>query len=145
MGAQSDRDWSLDDFKSGRAPIMVATDVAGRGLDIKGIAAVINWDAAHNAEDYVHRIGRTARAGEKGLAYTFLFPDDKRKARDIVTVMQNTGIEPSAELMRIGGCDQRMGGFRKGKGGKGKGKSKGGFKGNKGRGNGGFGGGFGGF
>merc|ERR1740122_664894 len=88
--AQRDRDWSLEAFKSGRCPVMVATDVAGRGLDIRGIRAVVNWDAAHNAEDYVHRIGRTARAGVKGLAYTFLLPTETRKAKDIVTVMENT-------------------------------------------------------
>merc|ERR1711972_1037342 len=95
--------------------------------DIKGIAVVVNWDAAHNAEDYVHRIGRTARAGEKGVAYTFLGPTDNRKARDIVTVMENTGIAPAPELLQLSGRGMRNGGFRKGKGFKGKGNSGGGF------------------
>merc|ERR1719375_2583546 len=118
--AQRDRDWALESFKSGRAPIMVATDVAGRGLDIKGIAVVVNWDAAHNAEDYVHRIGRTARAGAKGLAYTFLGPDENRKARDIVNVMENTGIQPPPELLQLAGRGQKN--HFKGRKGKGKGK-----------------------
>jgi len=141
---QRDRDWSLEAFRSGKAPIMVATDVAGRGLDIKGIAAVVNWDAAHNAEDYVHRIGRTARAGEKGSAYTFLKPSENRKARDIVTVMENTGLTVNAELLQLAGRGQKHGkgknrkGF--GKGGKGKSSGGGGGKG-KSFGGGGFGGG----
>merc|ERR1711988_1955359 len=105
--------------------------------DIKGIAVVINWDAAQNAEDYVHRIGRTARAGEKGTAYTFLTPSDNRKARDIVTVMENTGLAPAPELLQLAGRGMRNGGFRKGKG-KGKGgkggKGKFGGFGGKGRG-----------
>jgi len=130
--AQRDRDWALESFKSGRAPIMVATDVAGRGLDIKGIAAVVNWDAAHNAEDYVHRIGRTARAGEKGIAYTFLCPGESRKAKDIVNVMENTGLEVSPELLQLAG--RSRGGKGKGKKGKGKGRGFGG----KGKGGGGF-------
>lgn len=134
--AQRDRDWALESFKSGRAPIMVATDVAGRGLDIKGITAVVNWNAAHNAEDYVHRIGRTARAGNKGVAYTFLQPSDKRKARDIVSVMENTGIEPSPELLKVADRGAKFGFKGKGKKGKGKGKGFGG----KGKGGGGFGG-----
>ena len=56
---------ALASFKSGRTPIMVATDVAARGLDVRGIKMVVNFDPANNAEDYVHRIGRTGRAGEK--------------------------------------------------------------------------------
>lgn len=137
--AQRDRDWSLSNFKSGRAPILVATDVAARGLDVKGVTAVINWDAPHNAEDYVHRIGRTARAGEKGMAFTFLMPTEMRKARDIVNVMENTGCEVDPELLQLAGRNIRTGrswgtkrkgkgdkGGKGGKGGKGKGRGKGG-------------------
>ena len=61
---QRERDAALAAFKNGRSPVMVATDVAARGLDIKGVKMVINFDAANNAEDYVHRIGRTGRAGQ---------------------------------------------------------------------------------
>jgi len=77
---QRERDAALEAFKSGRSPIMVATDVAARGLDIKHVKLVVNFDPANNAEDYVHRIGRTGRAGDKGLAYTFLTGDQGRAA-----------------------------------------------------------------
>lgn len=60
---QWERDAALAAFKSGHDPVMVATDVAARGLDVKHVKMVVNFDAAHNAEDYVHRIGRTGRAG----------------------------------------------------------------------------------
>jgi ATP-dependent RNA helicase RhlB len=58
----------LNDFKDGQLPILVATDVASRGLHIEGVSHVVNWDMPQDAEDYVHRIGRTARAGAAGKA-----------------------------------------------------------------------------
>ena len=61
----------LQSFRDGRMPIMVATDVAARGLDIPNVAAVVNYDFPNGVEDYVHRIGRTGRAGASGEAYTF--------------------------------------------------------------------------
>ena len=64
-----ERDHVLAGFKSGRMPIMVATDVAARGLDVKDVAAVINFDVPNGVEDYVHRIGRTGRAGATGVAF----------------------------------------------------------------------------
>ncbi|XVE50967.1 hypothetical protein DITRI_Ditri01bG0205000 [Diplodiscus trichospermus] len=68
---QTERDWVLAEFKSGRSPIMTATDVAARGLDVKDIKCVINYDFPSSLEDYVHRIRRTGRAGAKGTAFTF--------------------------------------------------------------------------
>lgn len=65
---------------------MVATDVASRGLDIKDIKFVINYDFPMTIEDYIHRIGRTGRAGSKGTSYTFLTQDDASFASDIITV-----------------------------------------------------------
>ena len=59
----------LNGFKSGRMPIMVATDVAARGLDVKDVAAVINYDFPNGVEDYIHRIGRTGRAGATGNCF----------------------------------------------------------------------------
>lgn len=64
--SQQERDWTLQQFRNGRNPILVATDVAARGLDIHDIKFVINFDYPNNSEDYVHRIGRTARAGQNG-------------------------------------------------------------------------------
>jgi ATP-dependent RNA helicase RhlB len=61
----------LNDFKEGTLPVLVATDVASRGLHIEGVSHVINWDLPQDAEDYIHRIGRTARAGAAGKAISF--------------------------------------------------------------------------
>jgi superfamily II DNA/RNA helicase len=69
---QSDRIRELDRFKSGDINIIVASDVAARGLDIPGVSHVVNYDVPHHAEDYVHRIGRTGRAGRTGIAYTLV-------------------------------------------------------------------------
>lgn len=74
--SQSQRQHALDGFRQGRYNVLVATDVAARGLDIKGISHVINFDVPNNPEEYIHRIGRTARASEKGDAITFVSPDE---------------------------------------------------------------------
>src|SRR5690606_12518395 len=66
---------ALDGFKTGRYRVLVATDIAARGIDVTGIAAVINYDVPENPDDYVHRIGRTGRAGLAGHAITFAQPD----------------------------------------------------------------------
>lgn len=70
-------------FKSGVYRILVATDIAARGIDVRGITLVINFDLPDNTQDYVHRIGRTGRAGEEGRAISFAMPDQKRDVRDI--------------------------------------------------------------
>ncbi len=74
--SQGERKKALEDFKQGRPAIMVATDLAGRGIDIVDIEHVINYDLPHSREDYIHRIGRTARAGRSGTALNFLTPGD---------------------------------------------------------------------
>ena len=76
---QSERDWVLSEFKSAKHPLMVATDVASRGIDVKDIRYVINFDIPKTPEDYIHRIGRTARAGKKGTAVTFV--DESKDAK----------------------------------------------------------------
>ena len=73
---QAQRDNAMESFKKGRVDILIATDVASRGLDVKGIKAVVNYDFPQTIEDYVHRIGRTGRAGESGKSYTFITEDD---------------------------------------------------------------------
>jgi superfamily II DNA/RNA helicase len=69
---QSERDRALAGFREGRLRVLVATDVASRGLDIDDIDLVVNYDVPHDPEDYVHRVGRTARAKKTGLAVTFV-------------------------------------------------------------------------
>ncbi|MGO3743461.1 DEAD/DEAH box helicase [Kerstersia sp.] len=81
--SQADRMKALEAFKSGELEVLVATDVAARGLDVAGVPCVINYDLPYNAEDYVHRIGRTGRAGAKGEAISFYAPDDERLLLDV--------------------------------------------------------------
>ena len=81
--SQDERLKSLDAFKRGEVDLLVCTDVAARGLDIKDVPAVFNFDVPFNAEDYVHRIGRTGRAGASGLAVTLVAPSDNRLVSDI--------------------------------------------------------------
>ena len=79
----SQRREALDGFKSGRYRVLVATDIASRGIDVAGIALVINYDVPNVPEDYVHRIGRTARAGAAGHAITFVTPEQRGELRRI--------------------------------------------------------------
>ena len=81
--SQEERLKALEAFKSGEVDLLVCTDVAARGLDIKDVPAVFNFDVPFNAEDYVHRIGRTGRAGASGLAVSFVASSDQRLVADI--------------------------------------------------------------
>merc|ERR1712048_612362 len=90
---QRQRDRILGEFRTGQTPILVATDVAQRGLDIKDVMYVANYDIPKTHEDYIHRIGRTGRAGNKGVAVTFFpadvhTPDVVRMARAIAKTMR---------------------------------------------------------
>ncbi|BET27165.1 superfamily II DNA/RNA helicase [Limnobacter thiooxidans] len=80
---QAERTKSLEAFKAGEVTVLVATDVAARGLDIADLPCVINYDLPTTPEDYVHRIGRTGRAGAKGTAYSFVVKRDERALKDI--------------------------------------------------------------
>ncbi len=90
--SQRERVEALDGFKSGKFEVLVATDIAARGLDIAGVSHVINYDVPENAEDYVHRIGRTGRAQHTGDAFTLVTEDDVRDARSIERYM-GRGVE----------------------------------------------------
>ncbi len=81
--SQGHRTKVLQDFKEGKVRVLVATDIAARGLDIEELPIVVNYDLPHQAEDYVHRIGRTGRAGNIGLAVTLVTPDDLPMLKDI--------------------------------------------------------------
>jgi ATP-dependent RNA helicase RhlE len=84
---QAQRTRALQDFKDGKIAVLVATDIAQRGLDISGITHVVNYDVPQQAEDYVHRIGRTGRAAAEGDAYTFMAPDEIAMVRTIERVI----------------------------------------------------------
>jgi superfamily II DNA/RNA helicase len=86
--AQSQRNQTLEDFKSGKITVLVASDVAARGLDVDGLSLVVNFDVPMNAEDYVHRIGRTGRAGKAGVAITFVSRRDEKYLAGVQAFIQ---------------------------------------------------------
>ncbi|XP_013735897.2 DEAD-box ATP-dependent RNA helicase 40 [Brassica napus] len=105
--SQGERDWVLNQFRSGKSCVLIATDVAARGLDIKDIRVVINYDFPTGVEDYVHRIGRTGRAGATGVAFTFFTEQDWKYAPDLIKVLEgaNQQVPPQVRdiAMRGGG------------------------------------------
>lgn len=116
---QAERDYTLNQFKSSRCSIMVATDVAARGLDVKDIKFVINYDFPNSVEDYVHRIGRTGRANNYGTAISYFTAESCKLARDLVTVLReaNQEIDPQLIEMTRGRGGGGGGGGRRGFGG----------------------------
>lgn len=98
---QYDRDSTISDFKAGIFPIMVATSVAARGLDVKQLKLVINYDCPNHMEDYVHRVGRTGRAGNKGTAITFVSADQERYAFDIAKALRLSQVEIPEDLKKL--------------------------------------------
>ncbi|XP_042055157.1 DEAD-box ATP-dependent RNA helicase 40-like isoform X2 [Salvia splendens] len=99
--SQGERDWVLNQFRNGRSPILVATDVAARGLDIRDIRVVINYDFPTGVEDYVHRIGRTGRAGATGISFTFFSEQDWKHAPDLVKVLEGANQAVPPEIRDI--------------------------------------------
>lgn len=85
---QTDRESTISDFKNNVCNLLIATSVAARGLDVKELELVINFDVPNHYEDYVHRVGRTGRAGRKGCAITFISEDDARYAPDLVKALE---------------------------------------------------------
>ncbi|KAM9769846.1 putative ATP-dependent RNA helicase DDX17 [Menidia menidia] len=108
--SQPERDWVLTEFRSGKAPILIATDVASRGLDVEDIKFVINYDYPNSSEDYVHRIGRTARSTNKGTAYTFFTPGNMRQARDLVRVLEEARQAINPKLLQLADSGRGGGG-----------------------------------
>ncbi|VFQ74124.1 unnamed protein product [Cuscuta campestris] len=137
--SQQEREFALRSFKKGDTPILVATDVAARGLDIPHVAHVVNFDLPNDIDDYVHRIGRTGRAGKSGLATAFFNEGNVSLAKPLADLMQEANQEVPDWLARYasrssyggggggGGRNRRPGGnrfgardFRRGGGGGGK-------------------------
>ncbi|KAF8975786.1 hypothetical protein BGZ46_008853 [Entomortierella lignicola] len=146
---QHERDKAVHDYKAKVFPTLIATDVAARGLDIKSIRTVVNYDVARDIDSHVHRVGRTGRAGEKGTAYTLITEKDDRFAGDLVRNLEEFGQTVSPDVMKIAMQNPRfrksrqfMGG-RGGRGGRGDrggrgGRGRGGHGGRGGRGGGRF-------
>lgn len=85
---QREREQALADFRTGKCPVLVATSVAARGLDIPDVQHVVNFDLPNNIDEYVHRIGRTGRCGNTGSAVSFYDPEaDGQLARSLVTIL----------------------------------------------------------
>ncbi|XP_065660122.1 uncharacterized protein LOC100213598 isoform X5 [Hydra vulgaris] len=101
--SQPEREWVLKEFRSGKAPILIATDVASRGLDIPDINFVVNYDYPNSGEDYIHRIGRTARAGNTGTAYTFFTSANGKYAAELLKVMEEANQTIPPKLAELGG------------------------------------------
>ncbi|CAI5535792.1 unnamed protein product [Closterium sp. Naga37s-1] len=116
--SQQERESALRSFRSGRTPILVATDVAARGLDIPHVSHVINYDLPSDIDDYVHRIGRTGRAGKTGLATAFFCDKDTNLARSLIELMSEANQEVPGWLQNFAS--------RSGYGGGGKGRRGGG-------------------
>ena len=98
---QVDRDSTIQDFKAGIFPVLVATSVAARGLDVKQLKLVVNYDAPNHLEDYVHRAGRTGRAGNTGTAVTFLTDEQDRYAVDIAKALRQSGQEVPEPVQKL--------------------------------------------
>ncbi|XP_069754507.1 probable ATP-dependent RNA helicase DDX46 isoform X2 [Narcine bancroftii] len=98
---QYDRDSIINDFKTGVCRLLVATSVAARGLDVKQLILVINYSCPNHYEDYVHRVGRTGRAGNKGYAYTFITEEQARYAGDIIKALELSGNCVPPELEKL--------------------------------------------
>ncbi|XP_036279705.1 probable ATP-dependent RNA helicase DDX46 isoform X3 [Pipistrellus kuhlii] len=98
---QYDRDSIINDFKNGTCKLLVATSVAARGLDVKHLILVVNYSCPNHYEDYVHRAGRTGRAGNKGYAYTFITEDQARYAGDIIKALELSGTSVPPDLEKL--------------------------------------------
>uniref|UniRef100_A0A2M3ZF11 RNA helicase n=1 Tax=Anopheles braziliensis TaxID=58242 RepID=A0A2M3ZF11_9DIPT len=104
--SQQERERALNRFRNARSCILVATDVAARGLDVDGIKVVINYDYPQQTEDYVHRIGRTGRSNATGEAYTFFTHNERKMTKELVAILEEANQQVPPELLKwrhIGG------------------------------------------
>jgi len=115
--SQREREEALNSFKTGKKPILVATDVAARGLDIPNVLHVINYDMPNNIESYIHRIGRTGRAGNSGLATAFMNEDNVNIVSQIIQTLEDTDQEVPDWLVDMDRSNRGGGGRSRGRGG----------------------------
>jgi len=108
--SQKEREFVLNEFRCGKAPILIATDVAARGLDIDDIKFVINFDYPSCSEDYVHRIGRTARATNTGTAYTFFTIANIKQSKDLINVLKEANQVINPKLLQMADNAMALGG-----------------------------------
>ena len=118
---QRERERALDMFRSGRCPILVATAVAARGLDIPNVTHVVNYDLPTDIDDYVHRIGRTGRAGNTGIATAFFNRGNRGVVRDLIDLLKEANQEMPSFLESIAREGSGFGGRGGGRGGRGRG------------------------
>ena len=117
--SQEERDWVLKEFKSCQATLLVATDVAARGLDVDDIRMVVNFDFPGDTESYIHRIGRTGRAGKKGVAVSFFVSEKNgRMAKEIIEILNRTEQNIPNELHAAAMNSRGGGGRGRGRGGR---------------------------
>jgi len=108
---QWQREQSLQDFKAGKITVLVATDVASRGIDVKDLALVLNYDFPQNCEDYIHRVGRTGRAGNQGTAITFFVPrQDAKHSKKLVQLLEKNNQEVPPQLRSLSMQNRSFGG-----------------------------------
>jgi ATP-dependent RNA helicase DDX3X len=148
---QREREMALHTFRTGRTPIMVATAVAARGLDIPNVTHVVNYDLPSDIDDYVHRIGRTGRAGNTGVSTAFFNRGNKNIVRELVELLREANqeippwLESVAHESMFGSGYRGGGGSRGGRGGgRGRGVASRDYRAQSGGGGGGYGGGYGG-
>jgi len=106
--SQQERDYVLNDFKNGKTPLLIATDVASRGLDVDDIKFVVNFDFPNCTEDYVHRIGRTGRATKTGTAYTFFTPGNIKQAGDLINILREAKQQVNPKLIQMAESSRGM-------------------------------------
>ena len=120
--SQEERDWVLREFKSCQSTLLVATDVAARGLDVDDIRMVVNFDFPNDMESYIHRIGRTGRAGKKGTAISFFVSEKNgRLAKEMVDILNRANQSVPSELQALASYSAPRGGG----GGRGRGRGRG--------------------
>jgi ATP-dependent RNA helicase RhlE len=119
--SQNQRQRALDDFKKGKTAVLVATDIAARGIDIDDVSHVVNFDLPEVPEAYVHRIGRTARAGKEGIAISLCAPDERallraieKLTRQTLPVVDRRGTLPTTSLKNAAPADREDGPAQRG-------------------------------